>query len=304
MNIKELKNVKKIEAFDGNYAIYQSNDEKEGIINRDGEVLLEAKKYDFVFKEMYNNIYTLAIDSTPITDYFNADTREIIHLTDEDIKAGKQKNVITKKELLSKMCFIPWEGPFYYKGFHGKKFLIVGESYYEDPEWTNDVNNFPYATIHAIQKYVYGWAQPTFDAFTSVMLGKRNEESMAKEKAEFWNSVVYYNFIQDGLRSKAQDNSIIPNKWLRHGKELLLNMLSLYQPDVTLIFSKQIWRHYADYKGAEFSQNFREIALQHSSIAIFNLNGYHLVGIHHPSCLLSLESKQEIYEFLKDKRYI
>ena len=91
MNIKELKNVKKIEAFNGNYAVYQSNDDKEGIINCDGEVLLEAKKYDFVFKEMYNNIYTLAIDSTPITDYFNADTREIVHLTDEEIKAGKQK---------------------------------------------------------------------------------------------------------------------------------------------------------------------------------------------------------------------
>ena len=91
MNIKELKNVKKVRDFDGNYAVFTTNDDKDGIINREGEILLPADKYDIIFKEMHNNIYTLAIDSTPIKDYFNADTREIVHLTDEDIKAGKQK---------------------------------------------------------------------------------------------------------------------------------------------------------------------------------------------------------------------
>lgn len=199
---------------------------------------------------------------------------------------------------------MPWEGPYYQKGYRGKKILIVGESYYEDPEWTNDVNNFPYASIHAVQKYIFGWEQPTFDAFTTMILGKNNEVSIEKEKAEFWNSVVYYNFVQDGLRSNAKDSSKIPNEWLRSGKDLLLNMLAIYQPDVSIVFSKQIWCHYADYKSEEFSQNYREIALQHSSVAVFDLYGYHLVGIHHPSCLLGQESKQEIYEFLKGNRYI
>ena len=91
MNIKALNNVKNIQAFNGNFAVFITYDDKEGIINREGEILLPADKYDIIFKEMNNNIFTLAIDSTPITDYFNADTREIVHLTDAEIMAEKQK---------------------------------------------------------------------------------------------------------------------------------------------------------------------------------------------------------------------
>ena len=89
MNIKELNNVKKIEAFTGNFAVFSTYDDKDGIINRQGEILLPAEKYDVIFKEMNNNIYTLAIDSTPITDYFNADTREIVHLTTLEVYRAK-----------------------------------------------------------------------------------------------------------------------------------------------------------------------------------------------------------------------
>lgn len=211
---------------------------------------------------------------------------------------------MTKKELLAKMEFMPWEGPFYQKGFFGKKVLIVGESYYEDPEWTNNPDNFPYASINAIQKHIFGWNQSTLSTFTSMILGKFNSVTI-EDRAAFWNSAVYYNFIQAGLRQQATDNSEIPNDWLKNGKQILGNLLSVYKPDVTIMFSKQIWKHYADYKGTHYSKEYKEHMLLHSSVTTFDLedseNTYHIVGIYHPSRLFSIEAQQEVSEFLRER---
>ena len=38
MNIKDIKNLNKIESFNGNFAIYYNTDGMAGIINRQGEV--------------------------------------------------------------------------------------------------------------------------------------------------------------------------------------------------------------------------------------------------------------------------
>lgn len=42
MNIKDIKNLNKIESFHGNFAIYYNTDGMAGIINRQGEVLSEV----------------------------------------------------------------------------------------------------------------------------------------------------------------------------------------------------------------------------------------------------------------------
>ena len=46
MNIKEIQNLKKISAFYGEYAIIETKDEKFGLINRYGDVLVPADKYE------------------------------------------------------------------------------------------------------------------------------------------------------------------------------------------------------------------------------------------------------------------
>ena len=211
---------------------------------------------------------------------------------------------MTKKELLTKMDFLPWEGPYYQRGIFGKKMLVVGESYYEDHEWTNNPDNFPYASINAIQKYIFGWNQNTLSLFTSIILGKFNSLTI-EDRAAFWNSIVYYNFIQAGLRKQATDNSEIPNDWLKNGKQILGDILSVYKPDVTIMFSKQIWKHYADYKGVQYSKDYKEYTLLHSSVSSFNIkdseNSYHIVGIYHPSRLRNLEAQQEVSVFLRER---
>ena len=101
---------------------------------------------------------------------------------------------MTKKELLSEMTFLPWEGPYYNQGFRGKKVLVVGESYYRDPEWTDNPDNFLFASPNAVQKFIFGWNQSTFRIFTNIMLGKgKGDTTTIEERASLWNHVVYYN---------------------------------------------------------------------------------------------------------------
>ena len=48
MNIKDIKNLKRISAFYGNFAIYTTANYKAGLINRKGEIVYPAEKYEAV----------------------------------------------------------------------------------------------------------------------------------------------------------------------------------------------------------------------------------------------------------------
>ena len=95
MNIKDITNLAQISAFTGEFAIYSTEEGKEGIINRKGEIVLEANKYDYVFREMDNFIYTVACDGAPV-EYFDAEEREMVQLSTLEIYRAKhwEENII------------------------------------------------------------------------------------------------------------------------------------------------------------------------------------------------------------------
>ena len=215
---------------------------------------------------------------------------------------------MNKRDLFDKMTFLPWEGPYYAQGFKGKKIMIVGESYYKSNEdnWTDNPDNYPFASSSAVQKYIFGWNQETFSRITNIILGKtKGNKTTIEERASLWNNVVYYNFIQSGFRDKVNDNSTIPNDWIITGKKILIDALSIYKPDLTILFSKQIWKHYGEFNGVSYAAAYKEDKLKHSTIAIFDLcdnEGYprRIVGIFHPSRLNSEENWNEINQYLSN----
>ena len=74
MNIKDIKNLNKIESFNGNFAIYYNTDGMAGIINRQGEVLIEADKYDYAW-ETNDGMYVLNNFKEDINLTFDANTQ-------------------------------------------------------------------------------------------------------------------------------------------------------------------------------------------------------------------------------------
>lgn len=55
MNVKDIKNLKHFGAFTGEFAVYTTKDKKEGIINRQGEIVFPAEKYDYVYRSSYHS---------------------------------------------------------------------------------------------------------------------------------------------------------------------------------------------------------------------------------------------------------
>lgn len=75
MNIQEVKNLKKISAFYGGFAIFTTTDDKEGLVNRKGEVIIPAEKYEMIFHHCDDifSLYTKKEDgSISVTSYFDA----------------------------------------------------------------------------------------------------------------------------------------------------------------------------------------------------------------------------------------
>lgn len=99
MNIKDIKNLAHIEAFYGNFAVYKITDGKEGIINREGEIILEAKDYDLVFREMKNSIYSVANDGAHVK-YYDAEKQQFVELSLLEIYRAKQwsENIVCIKK--------------------------------------------------------------------------------------------------------------------------------------------------------------------------------------------------------------
>jgi len=84
MNVQEIKNLKRIWAFEGNFAVYETNEGKAGVINREGEIVFEAKDYDNA-TSIGNDIFML--------DYWDGQYSERIFL---DANTGKTfaKNIV------------------------------------------------------------------------------------------------------------------------------------------------------------------------------------------------------------------
>jgi hypothetical protein len=76
MNVLELKNLKKIWAFDGNFAVFDTKDGKTGIINRNGEVVLPADNWE-VASHIVDDIYILQMcDGSSKQTYYDAALRK------------------------------------------------------------------------------------------------------------------------------------------------------------------------------------------------------------------------------------
>lgn len=78
MKVKDIKNLKSISAFAGNFATFTTTENKCGIINRQGVILFPADKYDDAF-HIGNGVFGLQMyDGTPGNTYFDANKQEVV----------------------------------------------------------------------------------------------------------------------------------------------------------------------------------------------------------------------------------
>lgn len=151
------------------------------------------------------------------------------------------------------VIFEPWVGEFYYeKGYGDKKILILGESHYCKwecagcgdtkaeccPDMTNKViNNY---LNYKNGKGKFNSSMNTFTRFTNVFLGEKcNNENVNN----FWNSIVFYNYVQRGL--KEPRSSPTPEMF-KQSEDAFFEILNEFTPDIIIAWGERLAKNMPD----------------------------------------------------------
>ncbi|MDR2597612.1 MAG: hypothetical protein LBC76_09890 [Treponema sp.] len=164
---------------------------------------------------------------------------------------------------MKNVFFKPWVGENYKTaGFNGKRILVLGESCYcgECPgcvEYDDAGSLIPFEkeegkdfeicrdkiidVVNGFITYKEGepkdWSMKTYRCFTDVFMGHR---CTLEETKAFWHSFVLYNYIQTAL----EKSRIPPKQWQwETGKKPFFEVLAEYNPDVIIVWSKELWNN-------------------------------------------------------------
>ncbi|EPJ3803550.1 hypothetical protein OND84_004196 [Morganella morganii] len=140
----------------------------------------------------------------------------------------------------STVRFAPWIGSQYENGFLGLRILLVGESHYGDKQ-----HERPTVTPEIIKALALGERHPRATRksprkkhFTLIMSAVKNvrQRFSDAQRREFWNSVAYYNFLQEFISSSRILPS--PDAWKR-GEKAFTEVLTVLAPNLIICFSKR-----------------------------------------------------------------
>lgn len=140
----------------------------------------------------------------------------------------------------STVRFAPWVGAHYERGIHGLRILVVCESHYGAKE-----HERPTATPEVLKALALGQKHPQATAklrqhahFTKIMasiLNARKHFSKA-DRSEFWQSIAYYNFVQEFLPGIRKPPSAAA--WEK-GEQSFTEVLEVLAPELIVCFSKR-----------------------------------------------------------------
>lgn len=144
------------------------------------------------------------------------------------------------KENKSTVRFMPWVGLNFERGFRGLRILLVCESHYG-----NKQHERPTVTPEIIKALALGERHPQATGklgrkkhFSLIMAAVQNvrQRFSDAQRCEFWNSVAYYNFLQEFLPTSRVTPS--SDLWKRSEKAFS-EVLAVLVPDLIICFSKR-----------------------------------------------------------------
>lgn len=132
--------------------------------------------------------------------------------------------------------FLPWVGKNYEKGINGKKILVLGESHYGSEERTDITND----VVSRFLKYHKGEGEFEFWMNTNTKFAKTfNNGEMSKEEiVEFWESIVFYNYVQTLMSEPRQSPT---SEQFENSKEAFYEVIEQYQPDLIVVWGLRLW---------------------------------------------------------------
>ncbi|MEI7638463.1 MAG: hypothetical protein WCJ37_14225 [Syntrophus sp. (in: bacteria)] len=134
--------------------------------------------------------------------------------------------------------FKPWIGPEYEKtGIESLRILVLGESHYGDKG--EEYENF---TSEVVEEWAISKRLAFFTKIAKSVLRLSKEDYLSDEhRAQFWNSVSFYNYIQefvgDGPRQRPSYDL-----WEK-SRQAFIETINQMQPQVCLVFGYELWEN-------------------------------------------------------------
>lgn len=153
---------------------------------------------------------------------------------------------------MSYVNFRPWVGKNYFSnGYNGKRILVLGESHYCPQELSPTGRCYPICkrslmneicfsqTEEAIAEFINDYSgnkyQQTFLCFERAIVGK---ELTIEEREEFWNSIVFYNYIQF---CQGGPRRPLPSESWSDSEKAFAEILDIYSPDYIIVWGVRLF---------------------------------------------------------------
>jgi hypothetical protein len=132
--------------------------------------------------------------------------------------------------------YLPWVGDNY--AASSPKVLVLGESHYKRDGF--DRNTF---TQEVIRSWAVGEQGSTkfFTTIAKVLSGKLNEGISKADKAEFWNSVAFYNFVQESVGDGPRDRPS-EDMW-KQAQQPFVQVMKDLSPNIVVVLGGHLCYH-------------------------------------------------------------
>lgn len=153
---------------------------------------------------------------------------------------------------MSNINFRPWIGKNYFtKGYQGQKILVLGESHHCDGNLCEDGRCYPTCqkekmqddcfifTEGVVRQFVYKYSgEPDLQTLLCFERAVAGKELSSKERETFWQSVMFYNYIQYA-QSKARKEPL-REQW-EQSQEAFVELLNEYTPDKIIVWGVRLF---------------------------------------------------------------
>lgn len=156
---------------------------------------------------------------------------------------------------MKNVFFKPWVGKNYLStGIDGKKLLVLGESHYCGENCPTcgkleiDDKNCREFTTNVVNGYLKykkgdsefeGWMN-TFTKFGNVFY---NKHLGLEEVQAFWNSIVFYNFVQSSTNGPRESPTA---EEFTKSASAFFEVLKSYKPDLIIVWGERLWKQLPD----------------------------------------------------------
>lgn len=203
--------------------------------------------------------------------------------------------------------FRPWVGEKYLTtGFQGKRILVLGESHYCKVQLAENGRCYPYCrrmnmdesclnqTIRVVDNVVYHYKrhpyQKTFLCFERAVVGKELKE---KEREDFWQSVMFYNYIQHSQKEPRRPPSA--EHWEKSEKAFV-EVLETYMPDCIIVWGVRLFKSLPKLGGKKYNLPIK--AKVPATYRLYTIDGKQIpaLQIYHPSAGFSWKEWHDVID--------